>query len=103
MRSTHNPSLDNIDRTANGRRNKTSQEGRSEVRGQIIVHSEALHADALEDVVRGQLAGGHEDGSGGVGPYAAEETREAFGARHALDAVEGVFVVSPLRGWEACI
>ena len=64
------------------------------MRCQIVFRGCMLEHGALEAVVAGELRCGHQHGAHAVGPYAAEEAAPAFFARHAYQAVEGVFVVA---------
>lgn len=98
MGSSHNASLNNIHRATDSSSDKTSHEGGCKVGAEVILHADLFNAQFLEGIVGGQLGGGHEDGTGGVGPHAAEERGEAFCAGHLYKTVEGMAVVSALRG-----
>ena len=54
-RSTHNPCLDDVDRTADRRCDKPRSERCAEVRNNIILHSEFFKTQALEDVIGDKL------------------------------------------------
>ena len=69
----------------------------------IVTHAHFLDAEALEDVVRGQLGGRHENCACGVRPDSAEKRGDTFRLDHLGQAVEGVAVVSALRRRESGI
>ena len=91
---THHPRLDHIHGAADRGRDKAGQEARREMSRQIVFRGRMLQHGALEAVVAGELRRGHQHGAHAVGPHAAEEAAPAFFARHAYQAVEGVFVVA---------
>lgn len=62
----------------------------------VIAHTHPLNAEALEDIVRSQLRGGHEDCARRVRPYTTEERADAFGLGHLHQTVEGMAVVTAL-------
>lgn len=96
----HDSSLDDIDGGADGGGDEASHDGRGEVGGQVVAEVGALQEFFLENVVAGQLRGGHENGADAVGPHAAEEAAHAFVFDHARETVDGVLVVSALLGRE---
>lgn len=92
----HHAGLDHVHRAADSRRDEPSQKRRRKVCSQVVGHASLVDAYPLEDIVRGQLRGGHQHGARRIGPHPAEETRGALGAGHLNDTVDGMSVVAAL-------
>lgn len=93
----HDAGLDHVDGAADGGGDEAGHERGGEVRAQVVRHADALDAQLLEGVVRGQLRGGHQHRARRVRPHPAEQAGGALGARHLHQPVEGVAVVAALR------
>lgn len=96
VRRGHDTSLDDIDGARCRGSSQASQERRSEVRGEGVAHRGVVQQQALEGVVRGELAGGHDGSTTTIGQPAAEPAQGALLPGHADHAVEGVLVVAAL-------
>lgn len=92
----HHPRLYNIHRRAYRRRHESRHNTCAEMREHVVLHARVLQQRALKSIVRGELPDRHEQGARGIGTYAAPEGCKTFFALHAEEAVEYVFVVSPL-------
>lgn len=92
----HHARLDHIDGAADRGRNKPSQKRSREMRRQVILERSIGEKDPLEAIVRGQLAGRHQDRAHAVRPHAPEQAPPAFFASHAHEPVDGVLVVAPI-------
>lgn len=97
-RRSHDTGLDHVHGAADGGSDEAGEEGGCEVSADIVAHAHLLNAEALEDIVRCQLRGGHENCARRVRPYTAEERSETFGLGHLHQAVEGMAVVTALGG-----
>lgn len=99
----HDASLDDVHGAADRSRYEAGHEGRGEMRCQVILQRGVVQQHRFEDVVGGQLADGHEDRAGAVGPHAFPQRSDAFFAGHADEPVKGVVVVAPLLGRQRAV
>ena len=92
----HDPRLDHVDGTAHRRRHEAREQGRREVRRQVILERGVREQDPFETIVARELAGRHQHGPHAVRPYAPPQAPPAFFPRHPDQPVYSVLVVSPL-------
>ena len=78
----HDARLDHIHGAAHGRRDEAREQGRREMRRQVVFEGGVSEQEPLETVVAGELARGHEHGSHAVRPYAPPQAPPAFLSRH---------------------
>ncbi len=96
--STHDPTLHDVDGTADCGRDEAGEQRGEEVRGDVVGKRESLQEHIFESVVGGQLGGVHEHCSSGVRCDTPEQRGRAFFADHPQQAIQCVLVVPPGGG-----
>lgn len=89
---SNDPSLDDIDRVADERSQKTSAKTGRNVQWRCICHSSVGKETSLENVVPSKLSHGRKRTSASIDPDATPDTAPSFRANHFVQAVCDVLV-----------
>lgn len=92
-RGAHDAGLNHVDRAADRSRNESCHEGRSEVRVDVVGHSEPIHAQPFKAVICGELRGRHEHSAGRIRPHASEQAAGPLITGHLHQTMESIFII----------